>query len=167
MIHHISIAARDPARVAAALAELIGGFVIAFPPKPGAFLAVGRDGHGTGVEVYPADTVLELGDARGAAFGRRAPAEPYGPVHMALSIDGDEAQVRALAARQGWTCRLCSRGGDFEVLELWLEDAFLVEVLTPPLAARYLAFAARMAGAGDPSTLMASHEPRGVLSTSN
>jgi hypothetical protein len=159
MIHHISIAAREPRRVAGALAELLGGFVIPFPPHPGSFLAVGRDGNGTGVEVHPEDVVLEPGDPRGARFGHAAPRTPYSPVHMALSVECDEAAVRAIAAREGWTCQHCDRGGDFDLLELWLENRFLVEVLTPAMAARYLAFANRVGGAKDPDALMASHAP--------
>jgi hypothetical protein len=157
MIHHISIAAQEPQRVAGALAELLGGFVIPFPPNPGSFMAIGRDGHGTGVEVHPADVVLELGDARGAQFGRVAASSPFSPVHMALSVDCDEAAVRALAEREGWEIRLCSRGGDFDVLELWLENRFLVEVMPPALTERYLAFANRMTGARQGADLMASH----------
>ncbi len=159
MIHHISIAAQDPQRVAGVLAELMGGFVIPFPPNPGAFLAVARDSHGTGVEVHPQDTVLELGDAHGASFGRRAPVAATSAVHMALSVEIEEAQVRAIAEREGWTCRFCSRGGDFDVIELWLEDSFMVEVLPPALAARYLAFTNRVVSAPAPSALMASHRP--------
>jgi hypothetical protein len=159
MIHHISFAARDPGRVAGVLAELLGGFAMPFPPNPGSFLAVGRDGMGTGVEVHPVGVVLEPGDPRGARFGRVAEPPALSPVHMALSVAFDEDRVYAIAEREGWACRHCGRGGDFDLLELWVENQFLVEVLTPAMAAGYIAFANRLAGARDPDSLMSTHGP--------
>lgn len=38
MIHHLSIAARDPKHVAGVLAEFMGGKAVPFPPNPGASL---------------------------------------------------------------------------------------------------------------------------------
>lgn len=157
MIHHISIAANDPHRVAQVLGELMGGFALPFPPNPGSFLAVARDGHGTGVEVHPHDLVIDPGSDHGPAFARAAPASAYSAVHVALSVELGLAEVQAIAAREGWLCRVCSRGGDFDVLELWLEDRFLVEVMPPEFTAAYLAFANHIVAAADPSRLMASH----------
>src|SRR4051794_29803214 len=37
MIHHLSIAARDPRHAASVLAELMGGKSVPFPPNPGSF----------------------------------------------------------------------------------------------------------------------------------
>jgi len=46
MIHHLSIAARDPKRAAEVLAELMGGKAVPFPPNPGSFFALQLDEHG-------------------------------------------------------------------------------------------------------------------------
>ena len=59
MIHHLSIAAREPRQAAEVLAELMGGTAVPFPPNPGSFFALQLDQHGSGVEVYPAGTHLE------------------------------------------------------------------------------------------------------------
>src|SRR5258707_6816692 len=59
MIHHLSIAARDPKQAAGVLAELMGGTAVPFPPNPGSFFALQLDDHGSGVEVYPAGTAVE------------------------------------------------------------------------------------------------------------
>jgi hypothetical protein len=160
MIHHLSIGANDPQRVAGVLAELLGGMVIPFPPNPGAYMAIANDSHGTAVEVYPADTRLTPGGAQGGDFVRGGEAPAYGPVHFALSIPGSLAQVEAMARREGWTCNVCSRGGDFDVIEVWLENRFMVELLPPDFAARYLSFTGRFSGAKDAGALMASHPPR-------
>ena len=157
MIHHISIAAHDPHRVATVLGELMQGFALPFPPNPGSFLAVAPDGQGTGIEVHPHDLVIDPGTEHGPAFGRVEPASLYTATHVALSVSLDVAAVQQIAEREGWLCRVCSRGGDFAVVELWLENRFLIEVMPPEFTAGYLAFANHVAEAADPTRLMASH----------
>src|SRR5688572_28636985 len=68
MIHHLSIAARDPRQAAQVLAELMGGTAVPFPPNPGSFFALQLDEHGSGVEVYPAGTHLEPNGDTGGSF---------------------------------------------------------------------------------------------------
>ena len=138
MIHHLSIAARDPQHVAAVLAELMGGVAVPFPPNPGSFFALQRDAHGSGVEVHPAGTELRPGGDNGAGFARRE-AHGFGPTHFALSVKTDAKQVEEIAARAGWKCFTCNRG-PFHVIEVWVENETMVEVLPPEFAAEYLAF---------------------------
>jgi len=56
MIHHLSIAARDPRHAAGVLAELMCRTAVPFPPNPRSFFALQLDAYGSGVEVYPAGT---------------------------------------------------------------------------------------------------------------
>jgi hypothetical protein len=138
MIHHLSIAARDPQHVAEVLAEIMGGKAVPFPPNPGSFFALQLDRHGSGVEVYPAGTELRPGGDTGGSFVRNE-ARGYGPTHIALSVATDHATVEKIATREGWHCFDCNRG-PFHVIEVWLENQFMVEVLPPEYAAEYLAF---------------------------
>ena len=138
MIHHLSIAARDPKQAAGVLAELMGGTAVPFPPNPGSFFALQLDEHGSGVEVYPAGTELQPGGSVGGSFvktdGRR-----YGPTHFALSVPTDPDAVQAIAQRAGWQCFDCNRG-PFHVIEVWVENETMVEILPPAYASEYLAF---------------------------
>ncbi len=138
MIHHLSIAVREPARVASALAELIGGASVAFPPNPGSYWALQRDPHGTGIEIYPAGTTLEPDGDRGVAFASD-PQQRSGYVghHFAISVPTPRDEVTAIAAREGWQYYECMRGG-FHVIEVWVENEILIEVLPPEFAAEYL-----------------------------
>src|SRR5438067_2124029 len=90
MIHHLSIAARDPKRAADALAEIMGGRAVPFPPNPGSFFALQLDDHGSGVEVYPAGTELQPAGAEGGSFVKQ-PREGhgFGATHFALSVATD------------------------------------------------------------------------------
>ncbi len=104
MIHHLSIAARDPQRVADALAEMMGGQGgQGFPPNPGSFFALQLDENGSGVEVYPAGTLLEPGGEVGAGFAKTGPRDGYRSTHFALSVKTDaDKVVTAIAKREGW-----------------------------------------------------------------
>ena len=137
MIHHLSIAARDPEHVAGVLAELMGGVAVPFPPNPGSFFALQRDEHGSGVEVHPAGTELRPGGGNGAGFAKRE-AQGFGPTHFALSVGTSADAVEAIARREGWHCHRCDRG-PFHVIEVWLENESMVEILPPEFAAEYLA----------------------------
>jgi hypothetical protein len=138
MIHHLSIAAREPERAAGVLAELMGGMAVPFPPNPGSFFALQLDAYGSGVEVYPAGTELRPAGAVGGSFVRTA-ARGFGATHFALSVPTDGDAVQAIARRAGWECFDCNRG-PFHVIEVWVENETMVEVLPPAYAAEYLAF---------------------------
>src|SRR5205807_8022342 len=86
MIHHLSIAARDPKRAAGVLAELMGGKAVPFPPNPGSFFALQLDEHGSGVEVYPAGTELEPNGNTGGSFVKQTRERRYGSTHFALHL---------------------------------------------------------------------------------
>ena len=99
MIHHLSIAARDPQRAASVLAELMGGKAVPFPPNPGSFFALQLDHHGSGVEVYPAGTELEPNGEIGGTFVKRPEHRGYGSTHFALSVPTGRAKVEEIARK--------------------------------------------------------------------
>lgn len=138
MIHHLSIAAQNPQRAAEVLAELMGGKAVPFPPNPGSFFALQLDGHGSGIEVYPAGTHLEPNGAVGGRFVK-AEARGYGATHCAVSVPTGGKDVQDIAARAGWECYDCNRG-PFHVIEVWVENQTMIEILPPDYAAEYLAF---------------------------
>ncbi len=138
MIHHLSITARDPKHAAGVLAELMGGTAVPFPPNPGSFFALQLDDYGSGVEVYPAGTELQPGGVTGGNFVRKD-ARGYGSTHFALSVATEAASVKAIAGRAGWQCFDCNRG-PFHVIDVWVENETMVELLPPEYAREYLAF---------------------------
>jgi hypothetical protein len=139
MIHHLSIAARNPQQAAEVLAQLMGGKAVPFPHNPGSFFALQLDEHGSGVEVYPAGTELEPNGSVGGTFVKRPEHHGYGSTHFALSVPTDRAKVEEIARDAGWNRFVCNRG-PFHVIEVWVENETMVEVLPPEFAAEYLAF---------------------------
>jgi hypothetical protein len=143
MIHHVSIPAHDPRGVADVLADLLQGRAFPFPGGvPGAYMAVSGDAHGTMIEIYPETTTLELGDDA-VAFGEAGGTVPRSSAfHVLVSVPHEREAVERIGQRAGWRTRFLGRGAPgqppvFHVIELWIENRFLIEVATPSMVAAY------------------------------
>lgn len=73
--------------------------------------------------------------------------------HAAISTKIPEREIIARAAALGWRTVTCERAGIFGLVEVWVDDEFLVEVLVPKEVERYQNFmnpegCARMFGPG-------------------
>jgi len=157
MFHHISIGAENPFRVAKVIAELTGGKFFEFPVAPGAYMVTFQDQYGSGIEVMPQDTIWFPGEVEAEA----KPGEPLprlGSVHAALSVSVSRETIEAIGNREGWLVRWCDRG-PFQVIELWIENHFMLELLTADMTANYIhfmqpevysAFLAEVAAASNP-----------------
>ena len=139
MMFHASIPGRNPERVAKVIAELWRGVSFPFPPFPASFIALANDERGTEIEVVPFDQENVIGVAE-VEPRTNAAANGTSPCHLAIATPLSEAEVLSIAAREGWRARTCDRGGCFHVIEFWVEDHFLLEVLTKEMQAEYLAF---------------------------
>ena len=152
MINHISIAVNDPQRVANVLAEIWDGMVFPFPPAPNSFFVIANDGRGTAVEITPAGTGLVPGeglpdendaDAATEEFEAKFVQSDFRPAYVAthLNINTTKSieEIREIANREGWRVLVCNRGeGLFQLIEIWIENSFMLEVMTPEQTARYV-----------------------------
>jgi catechol 2,3-dioxygenase-like lactoylglutathione lyase family enzyme len=161
MIHHLSVSAEDPKGAAEFFADLMDGVVVDFPPNPGSYMVFKADGRGTGLEVYPAGSVMIANGAPGAVFVRQPEgADRRSPTHFALSVDRTQDDVLARARAKGWDAFVCDRGGHFHVIEVWIENSWLVEILPPAFAAEYLGFADAVAQLAEPNTALDAYQPQ-------
>jgi hypothetical protein len=152
MINHISIAVNDPERVANVLAEIWDGMVFPFPPAPNSFFVIANDGKGTAVEVTPAGTVIVPGEGLPSEDDVNAATEEfeakfvqseiiprYVATHLNISTNKSIEEIREIAKREDWRVLVCNRGeGLFQLIEFWVENTFMVEVMTPEQTARYV-----------------------------
>ncbi|WP_066559432.1 hypothetical protein [Croceicoccus bisphenolivorans] len=143
MLFHLSIDAHDPEHVARILAELFGGGTVTpFPPVAvGSWLAMAGDDRNTMVEVYPRGTILEAksdDDAQGNFHGEAAQVRGSA-THFAMGTRLTMEEVLAIAEREGWAAHYRKRGDIFGVIEMWIESERMIEVLTEPMQAEYLA----------------------------
>ena len=154
MINHISIAVENPEKVAGVLAELWNGMVLPFPPAPNSFIVLANDGRGSAVEVTPVNTILVPGEGLPpedgfdvqtlteeyeAKFVTSHFSPRYTATHLNINTPLSEAEVKKIARREGWRVLTCNRDrGLFQLIEIWIEDRFMLEVMTPEQTARYV-----------------------------
>lgn len=138
MIHHISFPAADPYRVARVLAELTCGQCFEFPITPGAWMVIFGDEHGSALEILPADRTWIPG-ADEVEVGSAAPASACTGFHVALSVPVSRERIEEAGAREGWLVSACDRG-PFQLMELWVENRFMIELLTGTMTPAYLGF---------------------------
>jgi len=145
MIHHMSIAARNPQHVASVIAEFWRGQAMPFPPvAEGSWVAVAFDDRNTLIEVYPHGAELHPADGDADAVAVMNPqVSGFTASHAAIASPLEEAEIFAIAEREGWLAKYRKRGGQFGVIELWLENSTMIEVLTPKMQAEYLAITPR------------------------
>jgi hypothetical protein len=140
MIHHISLAVNNPLHVAKVVAELWQGTVIPFPNHPGCYIALTLDPYGTAIEFLPKSTVLKPGSSLESVwFSDPSPdATGYTATHVNIAVPISEAQIYEIADREGWRAVRCKRGDFFELIEFWVENEILLELLPPTLMEEYL-----------------------------
>ncbi len=142
MIHHISIAAYEPFHVAQVLAELLQGQAAPFPDHEDCFVALSLDAYGTLIVVLPRDLEMKPGlENEPVQWNINPDFSTYSAAHAAISVPLSETEIRVISEREGWRMVRCDRGEDFfPVLELWIENHQLIELLPPDFATKYLDF---------------------------
>jgi hypothetical protein len=148
MIRHISLPAREPQHVALVLAEILGGRAYPFRgPLPGAWMALAGDAHGTMIEVYPETTIMRPGEGeRRIPFATAATAPGHFGWHVNISVALEREEIERIGAREGWQTALYGaappgKPAVFHVMQLWVENRILVELITPSMLADYLRLA--------------------------
>ncbi|BAZ15422.1 hypothetical protein NIES4071_72940 [Calothrix sp. NIES-4071] len=141
MIHHISISARNPERVAQVLAEVMKAQVGPFPPHPGSYFVLPNDEYGTGIEVYPLGSELLPGEGNSECkFVMNEAASQFTATHAAVSVPTSQEEIEEIGKREGWRVVRCNRESFFDVIEFWVENRLMIEFLTPEMASQYLGF---------------------------
>ena len=136
MILHASVAADEPRAAAETLAILLGGTALPLGPGEGTWSAVGPEPVGSLISVlkrgsafYPAPDHVET---------RQAEPVRHSAFHMLLDTPLSEAEVMRLAEERGCHA-LRARHGAFDVIEFWIDDCLLIELVTPELGQAYRA----------------------------
>jgi hypothetical protein len=139
MIHHISVSAQNPQHVAQVLAEIFKGQAVPFPPAPGSYMVVAMDEHGTAVEVLPAGSEIMPGSGP-CVFAKNPMASEFTATHAAISVSASQSEIESIGAREGWRVVRCDRDSFFDVIEFWVENRLMIELLTPEMKSKYLDF---------------------------
>jgi catechol 2,3-dioxygenase-like lactoylglutathione lyase family enzyme len=129
-IHHFTIPARDPERVARVLAELLGGRVIPNPHPQGSQVVYAGDPDGSCIEVWPAATRGAVGDHE-LSQGNLPLPESW-PHHAFVTSDVSDAdRILAAFAREGWRADKVTNGPpnlSFSLVRGWIENQTVIEI---------------------------------------
>lgn len=137
MIFHASIPADDPQHVAQVLAEIWKTHYFPFV-FPNSYVVISGNEWGNNIEVckrgdeqVPAS--VEVGLRRNATPSR------YSEVHLLIGTELTFEQIFAIGEREQWIARSCDRAS-FDLVELWVENRFLIEIVTGAEIERYRRF---------------------------
>ena len=145
MIFHSSIAAAEPERVARVIAELWRGTVRRAPKQvfEECYVAFALDERGTQIEVFPHSFAFvppsKTNETKDYDQNRKNHIA-LTATHYAIATPLADAEVHGIARREQWECATCRRdipGGGYGVVELWLENRQMIEVLTPEMQEQY------------------------------
>lgn len=108
-----------------------------FPPGGrNSWMVWSRDGE-TELEIIQRGHVMtplpEQGDWQQAEQPQR-----HSECHLAIAVARPAGEIIAIAQAAGWPARLCSRGGGyFDLVEVWVDGCFMLELLDPAQTAHY------------------------------
>lgn len=136
-IAHASLPADNPQRAAEVLADILGGEALPFPPAgKDAWMAWSGDGN-IEIEFSRRGLVLTYGTEEGE-WTSDGVARRHCDAHLAICVERPAAEILAIAQAAGWPARHCERGGGvFQLTEVWIEGAVMIEIMDPAQAARY------------------------------
>jgi hypothetical protein len=139
MIHHISIDAREPLRVASTLAEVLYGKVYKFF-TPGSYLVMPFDNYGTHIVVFEEGDVWVPGNDTESAQVLQAKSTNLVANHAAISVPTTQQQIEQIGQHEGWRVltRLQGEGIPFSAIEFWVENRILLELFPVEFVPQYL-----------------------------
>lgn len=148
-IHHFTVPAHDPAKVAACLAEMLGARVVPLPHPTGTLLVYSGDEDGSAIEVWPAGLRGKVGD-RELVLGDE-PLPTAWPHHAYITSEKCDVQkVLSVFAREGWHAEQVQNGPPqhgFSLVRGWIENHTGIEIGGQDMRAEYERFFAGLARA--------------------
>lgn len=118
------------------LAELWRGEAFYFPMVgKGSWVAHAGDDRRSTIEVYPRDLAL-YPNMEGQGHQRDEPVSRHGPFHAAVATPLSIEEVEEIGRRYGCHTILCQRG-PFRVIEFWVDNSLMLEMLTPEMQDEY------------------------------
>lgn len=139
MIHHISIEADDPMKVATVLAKLMGGRARKDFPFKNSCGAFSGDEYGTMIECWQRGEVVSIPKSGPGKFEVKDSEvlQEYQSFHTALSVKLEDDEIMAIAKEAGWETGIRANRV-FSLVEVWIENRLLLEVLSPTQADNYM-----------------------------
>jgi hypothetical protein len=137
MLHHVSFAVHNPDHVAEVVAELMKGKAMPFPGHAGSFIALAMDSYGTAIEFLPKGSILKPTSEESSDWASEPSMTGYTATHVNMAVPISEAEIYAIAHREGWRSVRSGRQGLLELVEFWVENEIMLELMPPNLMEAY------------------------------
>jgi len=129
-IHHFTVPAQNPQRVAEVLAGLLGARSLPLPHSGGGFIVYGGDTDGSAIEVWPAALRGRVGEHELAPSN--LPLPEAWPHHAYVTSDtADSETILSVFAREGWKAERVQNGpphAGFGLVRGWIENQTTIEL---------------------------------------
>lgn len=136
MFHHISIPVDNPLHVARVLAEIWQGRCLPFAICPGGYIVLADDKYGTAIELIPSKMKVKPGQKQ-AEYKPSDRSSHFSAIRAAISVPINQNKIEQIGMRENWLVILANRS-QFQVIEFWVENKFLLELMTPVMTRKYL-----------------------------
>lgn len=141
-IHHFTIPAREPERVARVLAEIVGGRVIPLPHPHGNLMVYAGDADGSVIEVWPAATRID--ETTQDLVTSDLPLPAAWPHHAYVTTEAcDSERILAIFQREGWFAERVRNGpphASFSLVRGRIENQICIELGGSDMRAEYEQF---------------------------
>lgn len=102
----------------------------------GSWVAHAGDDRRSSIEVYPRDVAMYPTER--AAEEKNESVSRNGPFHAAVATPLSIEEVLEIGRRYGCHTSVCQRGPWFRVIEFWIDNVQMLEMLTPEMQQEYL-----------------------------
>lgn len=136
MLHHISISVDNPLQVAKILAQMLHGRVAPFAICPGSYIVLQGDKYGTAIELLPSGIEMTLKQQK-VVYAHNTNHSQFSAIRATISVPISQCEIEQIATREGWRVTL-SDHGQFKLIELWIENKFLLELMPPTMTHQYI-----------------------------
>jgi hypothetical protein len=136
-IVHASLAADNPRLAAEVLAKIMGGGATPFPPGGKETWMAWSADDSIELEIAPRGLDMAPSPQGGNWLLKHFDTRRTCAAHLAIAVEKNLEEITAVATEAGWPTAIFDRGDYFQVAEVWVEGAFLIEFLGPKQLADY------------------------------
>lgn len=136
MLHRISIPVDNPLHVANVLSEILHGGILQCTEYPDTYTVLTNDEHGSAIELVPSGIEVVPGKEK-FEYKHNFHSFQFFPIHIAVSVPTSRDEIEQIGLREGWHVATGNRGR-FKLIEFWLENKFLLELMLPTTIPKYV-----------------------------
>ncbi|MGR3290342.1 MAG: hypothetical protein ACU0C9_04005 [Paracoccaceae bacterium] len=127
-------------KVATVLAKLMSGRAREGFPFKHSCGAFSGDKHGTMIECWPRGKVATIPKSGPGTFetSDSETLQNHQAFHTAISVELEDDEIMEIARDAGWETAVRHGNAPFSLVEVWIENRLLLEVLSPRQTENYL-----------------------------